>query len=203
MSHNGNLPRDRRILRTQQQIADAFLALCSEKEYESIIIKDITERANVNRSTFYAHYEDKDHLLRKMTGDKLRELASLSRESIAYDEPSFDAPDPYFVALFEHLTANRTFYGVMLGKVRPSLFSDPMREVVRESFFARVSAIDKDQKLLVPLDLLLDYISYSVHGIIRKWLVQPMVYSPDHMSLQLTRLSMLGIYRAMGVPVPS
>jgi len=199
---NAIVPKDRRILRTQQLIVDAFLSLCSEKNYETIIIKDITNRANVNRSTFYAHYEDKENLLKKMTDNKLAELAGLSCDYVSPTsrfQPSFDVPDPYFVSLFEHLTANRTFYSVMLDKIHHSQFSDLMLEVIRESFFTRISSISKERKLHVPLDLLLDYISYSIHGMIRKWLVQPMVYSPEHMSLQLTRLSLLGVYRTMGM----
>ncbi|MFB9279818.1 TetR/AcrR family transcriptional regulator [Cohnella cellulosilytica] len=192
---------DRRIRRTQQLIVDAFLSLCAEKDYDSIIIKDITERANVNRSTFYAHYEDKERLLKKITGDRLAELTELANSSLSSGyKPSFDAPDPYFSEMFEHLTAHKTFYAVMLNRIHHSLFSDPMLEVIRESFFSRISSISKDQKLLIPLDLLLDYVSYSVHGMIKKWLAQSMVYSPDHMALQLTRLSYLGVYRAMGIP---
>ncbi|MCC3376181.1 TetR family transcriptional regulator C-terminal domain-containing protein [Cohnella sp. REN36] len=56
-----------------------------------------------------------------------------------------------------------------------------------------------DQKLLVPLDILLDYLSASTMGSIRTWLSQQMVFSAHYMALQMTRLSMLGIYRAMGL----
>jgi AcrR family transcriptional regulator len=196
------VPLDRRIRRTQQLIVDAFLTLCAEKDYESIIIKDITDRANVNRSTFYAHYEDKEQLLKKITTDKLDELTELARTSLSDTYvPSFDAPDPYFTSLFHHLTAHKTFYSVMLNRLHHTLFSDPMLEVIRECFFSRISGISKDQQLLIPMDLLLDYVSYSVHGMIKKWLAQSMVYSPDHMALQLTRLSLLGIYKSMGLPV--
>ncbi|WP_239614822.1 TetR/AcrR family transcriptional regulator [Cohnella mopanensis] len=198
--HSSKALLDRRILRTQQLIIDAFLSLCLEKEYGDIIIKDITERANVNRSTFYAHYNDKESLLRKITGDKLEELISLSSDISPSDySPHFDVPDPYFVDLFEHLAAHKMFYSVMLGKVDAALFSDKMLAVIRESFYQRIARISKDQKLLIPMDVLLDYISYSIHGIITKWLTHQMIYSPEHMSLQLTRLSLLGIYNAMGV----
>jgi AcrR family transcriptional regulator len=193
---------DRRIRRTQQMIIDAFLILCYEKDYGDIIIKDITERANINRSTFYAHYEDKDVLLKKIITDKLSALVELSRDKstpIHAYRPHFDTPDPYYLALFEHLAANKMFYSVMLEKMHPSLFSDKMLEVIRESFYTRISTIRKEQKLLIPLDILLDYISYSVQGMITKWFAQQMVYSPHHMALQLTRLSLLGIYSAMGV----
>ncbi|MNF15648.1 hypothetical protein D3C80_2183470 [compost metagenome] len=74
-----------------------------------------------------------------------------------------------------------------------------MLQVIRESIYTRIAGISKEQKLLIPLDFLLDYTSHSIHGIITTWFTQQMIYSPEHMSLQLTRLSLLGIYTAMGI----
>ncbi|MNZ38556.1 Bacterial regulatory protein, tetR family [compost metagenome] len=197
-SHPNHSGIDRRVRRTQQLIIEAFLSLCIEKEYKEIIIKDITERANVNRSTFYAHYEDKEHLLKSLTSEKLAQLAELPHSSASF-RPSFDHTDPYYAALFEHLAANKLFYSVMLGKLQASLFSDSMLQVIRESIYTRIAGISKEQKLLIPLDFLLDYTSHSIHGMITTWFAQHMIYSPEHMSLQLTRLSLLGIYTAMGI----
>lgn len=191
-------PVDRRIRRTQGMLIDAFLSLCQEKNFGDITIKDITEQANVNRSTFYAHYEDKDDLLGKITAEKLNALSRLSGGQAASYRPDFDTPDPYYVALFEHLADNKLFYSVVLGRMEGSPFADKMAGTIRESFYTHISKISKEQKLLIPLDILLDYISFSVQGIITKWLAQQMIYSPRHMALQLTRLSLLGIYNAMG-----
>jgi len=54
---------DRRILKTKRALADAFKHLLLEKGYDAITIQDIIDRANVGRSTFYAHYESKEQLL--------------------------------------------------------------------------------------------------------------------------------------------
>ncbi|KAB2916447.1 MAG: TetR/AcrR family transcriptional regulator [Bacteroidetes bacterium] len=53
---------DRRIIRTKRALAQALSELIVEKGYEAITVQDITDRANVGRSTFYAHYESKDEL---------------------------------------------------------------------------------------------------------------------------------------------
>jgi len=53
---------DRRSQRTQQALGHALVELMTEKGYDAISIKDIIERANVGRSTFYSHYVDKDDL---------------------------------------------------------------------------------------------------------------------------------------------
>lgn len=54
---------DRRVGRTQQLLFDALLALVQEKRYNKITVQEILDRANVGRSTFYAHFQDKDDLL--------------------------------------------------------------------------------------------------------------------------------------------
>ena len=54
---------DRRIQRTRQLLQQAFQAVSQEKSFADISIQDVTDRANVNRGTFYAHYVDKYALL--------------------------------------------------------------------------------------------------------------------------------------------
>jgi len=58
---------DPRVLRTQKLIRETFRELLQNKEFEAITIKDITQMSSINRSTFYAHYEDKYALLEEIT----------------------------------------------------------------------------------------------------------------------------------------
>ncbi|WP_447407747.1 TetR/AcrR family transcriptional regulator, partial [Staphylococcus aureus] len=50
---------DPRVTRTKKLLMDAFREIAKEKKLQTITIKDITERATVNRATFYAHFYDK------------------------------------------------------------------------------------------------------------------------------------------------
>ncbi|MEC0240026.1 TetR/AcrR family transcriptional regulator [Paenibacillus dokdonensis] len=54
---------DPRVLRTRRLLQDAFASLIQEKDFESITVRDIAERATVNRATFYAHFVDKFEIL--------------------------------------------------------------------------------------------------------------------------------------------
>lgn len=54
---------DPRVLRTRRLLQDAFASLIQEKDFESITVRDIAERATVNRATFYAHFVDKYEIL--------------------------------------------------------------------------------------------------------------------------------------------
>src|SRR4029453_13749731 len=54
---------DRRSQRTRHLLGEALVTLIREKDYGTITVSDIIERANVGRSTFYSNYQDKDSLL--------------------------------------------------------------------------------------------------------------------------------------------
>ena len=57
---------DRRIGRTRQVLKEGFIAVMREKGFASVSVKDIADRANVNRGTFYIHYPDKYMLLEEI-----------------------------------------------------------------------------------------------------------------------------------------
>ena len=57
---------DKRVQKTRQGIYKAFIELLSEKTLDKITIKDIIERANIGRSTFYDHYAVKEELLEQV-----------------------------------------------------------------------------------------------------------------------------------------
>ena len=54
---------DPRVKRTRSSVMLAFSDLLAEKSFESISVKDVTDRAEINRATFYAHFQDKFALL--------------------------------------------------------------------------------------------------------------------------------------------
>lgn len=67
---------DPRVTRTRQLLVQAFTALMKEKSFQSITVQDITDRATVNRVTFYAHFQDKyallEYTIRSMIQQRLR-----------------------------------------------------------------------------------------------------------------------------------
>ena len=54
---------DRRVRRTQRSLVHALIGLLRERRYESITIRDLLDRADIGRSTFYSHYRGKDDFL--------------------------------------------------------------------------------------------------------------------------------------------
>ena len=66
-----NDKKDLRVLKTEHLIKTTFIELVKTIGYQRITIKDLCEKAMINRNTFYLHYNDKDHLVKTMISDTM------------------------------------------------------------------------------------------------------------------------------------
>lgn len=73
-------PDDRRVRRTRTALLSALRQLLGEKRYQAITVTEILDRADVGRSTFYAHFTDKDALLLSAVDHIAAELESAVRD---------------------------------------------------------------------------------------------------------------------------
>ena len=72
---------DRRVEKTLKLLREALVPLIAQKHYDSIVVKEILDRANVGRSTFCTHFRDKDDLLVSGMYDMLGEVPPPTRTS--------------------------------------------------------------------------------------------------------------------------
>jgi len=105
---------DRRIQKTQKALREALISLMFEKNYHSIVIQEILDRANVGRSTFYAHYRDKDELL--VSGlEELREQLRKAQQTAASSNRGYEKVIGFSLAMFEHAHGHRKLYRTLSG----------------------------------------------------------------------------------------
>src|SRR6266487_561969 len=98
---------DRRSQRTRHLLSAALVELIREKDYNAITVSDIIERANVGRSTFYAHFRDKDDLF---VSEMDRVIEILSHGIPGQDEM------PFFpsLGLFRHVGEEYELYKALV-----------------------------------------------------------------------------------------
>ncbi len=65
---------DRRVRKTRKALREAMQVLMSEKGYDQVTIEELTERADIGRTTFYLHYSAKQDLLLEQFDDLLGQL---------------------------------------------------------------------------------------------------------------------------------
>jgi AcrR family transcriptional regulator len=73
---------DPRVKRTRKLLQHAFMELMREKDFAGISILDITERATVNRATFYAHFPDKYALMDSIIREQFQQVAASQLSSM-------------------------------------------------------------------------------------------------------------------------
>lgn len=85
----GTKVRNLRTTHTKQSLVKAFFMLVNDKDFEKITIADLTERAQVNRATFYAHFKDKYDLLDYIMGDSAsKAIEHRTAGSYTFDQES-------------------------------------------------------------------------------------------------------------------
>ena len=68
---------DRRVRKTKKQLRLALMELLAEKSAKSISVRELTERADINRGTFYIHYRDVGDLLQRLEDEMADRLTAL------------------------------------------------------------------------------------------------------------------------------
>lgn len=109
---------DRRVIRSQIMLRNALISVIEEKGYDAVSVSDIVRRADLNRSTFYTHYKDKQDLLRHTFQAILAELTEKVKEFAIPQAtlPTNKEIKNYLQQAFEHIAEHNDFYRVMLLK---------------------------------------------------------------------------------------
>ena len=102
----------RSAVRSRRLIREAFLQMLREKELERITVTDIVRRADINRSTFYAHYQDLRAVLEEIQNEATQRTLALVKE-LRYDT-IFRQPELFMQTLCGPLLAeNRELYRLL------------------------------------------------------------------------------------------
>ncbi|GGE12114.1 TetR family transcriptional regulator [Marinithermofilum abyssi] len=186
---------DPRVVRTRQMLRNALIELIGEKGYDSISVQDITQRATLNRATFYLHYRDKEDLLNQSIKDILTELVKGMKKSRLIDENITDSngnvirPLSDLVYVFEHVAQHEQFYKVMLGNKGQQRFLFRLLDVFVDVLNERLThSMSNDIRPAIPKEILIQYAASAYLGVIAWWLRNDLPYTPEYMATQLTRL---------------
>jgi AcrR family transcriptional regulator len=181
-------PDDRRVKRTRRRLVDALVALVVEKGFESVTVQDILERADVGRSTFYAHYRDKhDLLIESFKGVG----AFLAHEQQAVKAVAGHALG-FSLAMFEHAAEQRKLIRAMVGKQSGAIIQKQLHgmiaDMMRKELEAHVAA---GAEPAIPLEITVEFAASAYIALLNWWFEQKLPYTPAEMD---------EIYRALVSP---
>ena len=184
---------DRRIRRTRSSIRRAFLDLLKEKEYGQITVTELSERADINRKTFYAYYSGMEELLRDMEKDLLTDYQDIC-DRTDFHIPAFDGRT-YFQEISRIIDANLDIL-TRLGDlgVLPDLVVRIKDMTVQRFLEKNTSArIQEDIRII----LTAEYIATGVLAMFSRWTMDRKMDLDEFVDFA-GKLAMGGIREAFG-----
>ena len=177
---------DRRVRKTKQRLNEALSELILEQQYDRITVQDLIDRADVGRSTFYAHYETKDDLL-------MGQMVQLQEEmswALSGDRPLTGAVIGS-LPLFQHLAEHHAQVMAMIGSRGIQMVTDAVHDslcrYITEELERRKA---RGERHPVPVDARAGFLAGSLMALATWWLDRGMPYSPEQMDEMFQELAL-------------
>jgi AcrR family transcriptional regulator len=175
---------DRRIVKSKRALKDSILSLMQKKDFKDISITAIVQEADLNRGTFYKHYQYKEDLLNEIIDDVISDLIASYREPYK-DRETFEVSKltSHAIKVFEHVKKHANFYTLMLDSSALPGFQYKLCDILKNLSMQDFDDHDNDSS--VNRELLSSYHSYAIFGMIIEWINGRFKYSSNYMAEQL------------------
>ncbi|MCB0210328.1 MAG: TetR/AcrR family transcriptional regulator [Anaerolineae bacterium] len=190
---------DRRIQRTRQLLHNALLELIIEQGYDTITVQNIIDRANVGRSTFYAHYRDKEDLLVSGMDDLIYSLSwDIEILPVADGEAESRRYILSALSLFRHTQEHFELYKAMVGGQGIDIVFKATHTHFCRSMQAQIERLVPDGGTLsVPPAIMAQYLAGALLTLLTWWLDNQMLYSPEQMDAMFQSMAMPGVWAVL------
>jgi AcrR family transcriptional regulator len=185
----------RRVLRTKATIEDAFVKLVIEKGYDKVSVEDITNRADVARATFYAHYTNKEALLSAVFSRLIDSL----EERISHREQSRSGVRTDVIeAAYRHAGEMRDLYKACLSDswARQAYLST-MTRYAEQSYRDTMEGVHRQPRL--PISVMASGFAGAHVSILESWLDGKIGCSVEELAAMEVDLLVGGSARALGI----
>ena len=182
-----NNKTDLRIIKTKKTLGEALIKLMKEKNFEKIKISDICEEALINRSTFYAHYEDKYDLLI----DLINDLRTSLLDELKVNENT-DFSKAYLMnvinTLINHIDDKKDIYSAILSNNRNGILIDFLVDVIERDVSGRLKERDDIKNSNIPLDTIIKFYAGGLINIGVSWLANGEKYTKEELLTYIDKL---------------
>ncbi|MDR2664999.1 MAG: TetR/AcrR family transcriptional regulator [Oscillospiraceae bacterium] len=163
---------DRRTMYTNRALKDSIIKLLRDKPVDKITVKELCEAADINRSTFYAHYGSPADLMHKIERDLLRDLEEYLADANAGDGAR--EMSRRIAILFEYVARNADVCITVLGEHGNVRFQRELMALIQNTGIL-MAANDGDGE---KIEYLIKFIVSGSIGVVQKWFEGGMSKTP-------------------------
>lgn len=182
---------DLRVIRTKKLIFEAFIELIQEKGFAAMTVQDIADRAMINRSTFYSHFQDKQAVLDQVFSYALTPLFESISSDILEDGVILRKQKVVKVLtrIFKQIQKKRNFYAVALEGQGNFKIADSLRQFLSNHFADVFNKMHvKDGQDDIPMDYIVLYLVTTFMSSVRWWLDHDCEFSAEKMASLLMKI---------------
>ncbi|MCI2057526.1 MAG: TetR/AcrR family transcriptional regulator [Oscillibacter sp.] len=177
---------DRRARRSRRLLKQGLTELLHEKKFSDISVRDITDRIDMNRGTFYLHYSDTYDLLHSVEGDVLRDAQTMIDEHRGEMENA-GSLRPIFSPLLDYVVEHRAVCGSLLGNNASSDFTGRLHQLIYKNGSNLIRSVWPDAPE-EKMEYLLSFSTFGLIGLIKRWFDTNMKLSKDDLLARADRL---------------
>lgn len=171
---------DRRIRKTKKVLLQALTKLMSLKKINNITVKELTDLADVNRSTFYLYYKDVFDMVEQIEMEMLDEFNKVF-EKLREEANTYTSLISFFTYIFEYVKNNADMCKILLGPDGDHSFIDKFKNAIIETEPPFDESVPK-----IKIHYLRPFIVSGCVGVIQQWLMDDLNVSPKEMALIIT-----------------
>lgn len=161
--------QDRRIKRTKMLLQNALVDLMLEKAVGKISVKELTQKADVNRSTFYLHYLDIYDMLEQMENEFVETIQGFFHDFFTPLPTSM--PLTLFVNISEWLEQDKEYYVKLLRGSASGYIFEELESRIRDEFLTLLYLIFLDEESL-DLRTRVNFTVSGTVGVLRMWVME-------------------------------
>ena len=190
---------NRRKPHARELLQKALIELISERDYDSITIQDIVERAHFGRTTFYKHYASKDELFISCHESIVSQFYFGPHHPYSRGELLSPETPHGVIAAYRHLAeARKLLYSTFQGKVSLPILRQIRDRSARE-IEANLRAAFAGVDSTVPLELLANYLAGAQIALVQWWLEKRRSQTPEELAKTFHLLQRAAIRDAFGI----
>ncbi|AET56883.1 TetR family transcriptional regulator putative [Paenibacillus terrae HPL-003] len=184
-----NVSTDLRVVRSRKLIEQALMDILHNQGIKGLTVKNLSQKAGINRGTFYLHYKDIYDLIEQsewMRG--LLEIFEPIQLGHLFKHSDERSPFPAFAEAFRYLQHHSSFFKAIFHSSVPIEFRERLQYLVGTRMYESLKQ-DHPQSSWSdqPAGYIIAYLGTGQFGLIQHWFVTGRTLPPEEIALMLTR----------------
>ena len=189
-----------KIVNTQNKLKRALIELINTKGLNHFTVTDITEKAQINRSTFYKHFQDKDALVEYFENTLLDNVLKYFLQDV---EECPNKPNLYHVIhqVINYVHIEFELSKALLGPNGDPNFEKKVHHLLVEAINSDILRLSRNHELnsQIPNDYIYEILVAPIISIIKHWLTKEHPESPDEIFIIIMRMRLLSPYDLLNI----